>query len=134
MLLDKGSYRAWTAPFIEGIEAEGSDYIGDWNEGSKILFVSSGKQGTMGMVARIKESRPFDFISIEHVGIVKNGVEDTTSDEVKRWTPAFENYTFTEKDGGTEVSVDIDVADEFKTMFQEKWPKALQKLKELAEQ
>ncbi len=38
-----------------------------------------------------------------------------------------------EKDGGTEVIVDVDSNEEFKKMFEETWPKALEKLKELAE-
>lgn len=85
------------------------------------------------MVARIRENRPYEFVSIEHLGILKDGIEDTTSDEVKKWTPAFENYTFTEKDGGTEVSVDMDIAEEYADMFKEMWPKALLKLKEISE-
>lgn len=49
------------------------------------------------------------------------------------WTPAFENYTFREKDGGTELLVDMDTNEEYKQMFEEMWPKALQSLKEIAE-
>jgi hypothetical protein len=47
--------------------------------------------------------------------------------------PAFENYTFKEKNGTTEVIVEMDINDEYKEMFEGMWPKALQKLKELAE-
>ena len=50
------------------------------------------------MSSRIKTSRKYEFVSIEHLGLVKNDVEDTTSDEVKKWTPPFENYTFIAKD------------------------------------
>jgi hypothetical protein len=92
-----------------------------------------GKEIEGGMYSRIKENRLHEFISIEHLGMIKGGVIDTTSDEVKKWTPAFENYTFVDKDGGTEVLVDIDVADEYATMFQEMWPPALNLLKELSE-
>lgn len=85
------------------------------------------------MVSRIKENRLHEFVSIEHLGIMKDGVEDTTSEEAKKFAPAYENYTFTEKDGVTEVSVDIDVAEEFADFFKETWPKALAKLKEVSE-
>jgi hypothetical protein len=74
------------------------------------------------------------ILHIEHIGMINNGVEDTTSEEVKKWSPSHENYTFADKDGGTELSVDMDVADEYKTMFEEMWPKALQLLKELVEE
>lgn len=130
-MLEDATYREWTESFNPG-----SYYQGDWSEGSKILFLGpnpDGSAGEGGMVAYIRENRPYEFISIEHAGFVKNGVEDTTSEEVKKWTPAYENYTFTEKDGGTEVSVDMDIAEEYKAMFEEMWPKALERLKEIAE-
>jgi hypothetical protein len=64
---------------------------------------------------------------------VQNGVEDTTSEAARKWAPAFENYTFNDKDGATKVLVDIDIEDEHVQMFNEMWPEALRKLKELAE-
>ena len=130
MLEDK-TYREWTTAFNQG-----SYYKGDWSMGSKILFLGPNPDGSgeAGMVSRIAENKPYEFISIEHLGIVKDGVEDTTSDEAKKWAPAFENYTFKEVDGGTELLVDMDSEDSFVKMFQEMWPKGLQKLKEIAEQ
>ena len=129
MLSDK-TYRIWTEPFMPG-----SYYKGDWSKGSKILFLGpnpeTGKEG--GMVSRIAENKLYEFVSIEHLGIINDGVEDTTSDEVKKWTPAFENYTFKEKNGTTEVIVEMDIHADYKEMFEGMWPKALQKLKELAE-
>lgn len=44
-----------------------------------------------------------------------------------------ENYTFKNKDGKTELLVDMDINDEYKEMFEDMWPKALQKLKEISE-
>lgn len=129
-MIDDKPYREWTAAFNPG-----SYYKGDWSKGSKILFLGpdpkTGEEG--GMVSRIAENKPYEFISIEHLGIVKNGVEDTTSEEARKWAPAFENYTFKEKGGATEVLVEMDIEDENKKMFEEMWPKALQKLKEIAE-
>ena len=130
MLEDK-TYREWTAAFNPG-----SYYKGDWNKGSKILFLGpdpeTGIEG--GMVSRIAENKPYEYISIEHLGIVKNGVEDTTSEEAKKWAPAFENYTFKEKDGATEVLVDMDIDEKEAEIFNKMWPDALQRLKAIAEQ
>jgi len=128
MLNDK-TYREWTDAF-----GPGSYYKGNWNKGSKILFLAPGEKGEMGMVSRIKDNIPFQFISIEHLGMVQDGKEDTSSDALKSWAGALENYTFTEEYGKTEVAVDIDIADEYKDMFQEMWPIALQTLKVLAEE
>lgn len=127
-MLDDATYREWTLPFNE----EGSHYKGNWEEGSEMQFLADNAQG--GMFARIKESRPYEYISIEHLGMIdSNGVVDTTSDEVKKWTPAFENYTFTATNTGTEISVDMDINDEYKEAFSEMWPKALRILKTLTE-
>jgi len=128
-MLDDKTYRQWTEPFMAG-----SYYKGDWNKESKILFLAPGEDGKSGgMVSRIKENKKFEFISIEHLGIVKDGKEDTTSDAVKGWAGALENYTFKEKDGKTEVLVDLDSNEEYAEMFNGMWPKALQKLKEISE-
>jgi hypothetical protein len=129
MLEDK-TYRIWTEQFTPG-----SYYKGDWSKGSKILFLGpdpkTGKEG--GMVSRIAENKIYEFISIEHLGIVHDGNEDTTSDAVKQWAGSLENYTFIDINGKTELLVDIDINDEYKDVFSDMWPKALQKLKELAE-
>ena len=130
-MLDDKTYRVWTEAFTPG-----SHYVGDWRKGSKILFLGPDpKTGQLGgMVSRIKENRLHEYISIEHLGVVQDGKEDTTSDAVKPWAGAHENYTFKEKDGKTEVLVDMDSSGgEFEEMFKDMWPKALQKLKELAE-
>lgn len=128
-MLGEDSYREWTEVF-----APGSHYLGDWNKGSKILFLApddSGKVG--GMVSRIKDNRPFNYISIEHLGIVEDGKEDTSSESVTSWAGALENYTFREKNGTTEVLVEMDIVEEYEEMFRDLWPKALKKLKRLAE-
>ena len=129
-MLDDRTYREWTRAFNPG-----SYYRGDWSEGSKILFLGpdpeTGEEG--GLVSRIAESKRYESVSIEHLGIVRDGKEDTTSEIARKWTPAFENYTFKERDGGTEVLVDVDVEDEYVESFQQMWHDALQKLKELAE-
>lgn len=129
-MLEDATYRLWTTTFNEG-----SYYKGDWSKGSKIVFLGpspeTGKEG--GMVSRIAENKLYEFISIEHLGIINDGVEDTTSDEVKIWAGSLENYTFKDLNGKTELLVDMDINDEFKEMFENMWPEALQKLKDIAE-
>lgn len=130
IILGEDSYPLWASAF-----SPGSYFKGSWDEGSKILFLGPNPLGTGegGMVSRIKENRPNEFVYIEHLGTINNGVEDTTSEEAKKWAMSYESYTFKDKDGGTEVSVEMNILDEYKTMFDEMWPKALNALKELAE-
>lgn len=128
MLEDK-TYRHWTEAF-----SPGSHYVGSWEKGSKILFLGPNENGIMGgMVSRIAENKLYEFISIEHLGIINDGIEDTTSDAVKPWAGSLENYTFKDLNGKTELLVDMDINDEYKEMFEDMWSKALQKLKALAE-
>lgn len=85
------------------------------------------------MVSRIAEIRANEFVSIEHLGLVHDGIEDTESPEAKKWAPAYENYTFRDKDGGTEVLVDMDSEESMAEEFNRMWPEGLKKLKEIAE-
>ncbi|MDZ7626035.1 MAG: SRPBCC domain-containing protein [Ignavibacteriaceae bacterium] len=128
-MLDDKTYRIWTESF-----GEDCHYAGDWSKGSKILFLAPDENGKLGgMVSRIKENKLHQYISIEHLGVVQDSIEDTTSDAVKQWAGSLENYTFKDLEGNTELLVDMDINDEYKDMFNDMWPKALQKLKELAE-
>jgi len=129
-MLSDGTYRQWTSAFNPG-----SYFKGDWSKGSKILFLGPNPDGSGegGMVSRIRDNKPHEFLSIEHLGIVKNGVEDTESAEAKKWAPAYENYSFTEKNGGTELTVDMDIEETEKQTFETMWTDALSKLKKIAE-
>ena len=119
------SYKIWTSAF-----AEGSHFKGSWEQGSKIQFLSPSGDG---MVAEIAENRENEFMSIRHLGFIANGVEDTTSETVKAWAPAYENYTFLAVPAGTKMVVDQDVSAEWEEYMNEAWPKALVLLKELSE-
>lgn len=128
-MLDDTTYRQWTEPFHVG-----SYYEGNWSEGSKMLFLGPEADGTLsGMVSRIMVNRPYEYLSIQHLGEIHNGVEDTTSVQVQQWAGAHENYTLTEDDGVTTVNIELDANADLAEMFHDMWPKALQKLKQLAE-
>ncbi len=115
-LWDDANYRQWTAAFHEGSRAES-----DWQEGSKILFTDGSGSG---MVSRIARLIPYEFMSFEHLGEMKDGVEDTDSAAAKGWSGAFENYTLREQDGGIELNVELDVDNSFADMFLGIFPKA----------
>ena len=72
-------------------------------------------------------------MSFEHLGEVKNGVEDITSDAVKIWAGSHENYRLTEKNGVTTLEVDMDISEDFKDMFLRMWPAAMEAIKQLSE-
>jgi hypothetical protein len=128
-LQDKSTYEMWTAEFNPS-----STYEGNWNKGSKIYFVGTDEHGKKGgMVAEIAENIAAKFVSIRHYGVLDGDVEITTGEQVEKWAGGLENYSFEEKGGVTSVTVDIDVADEYLDYFKDIYPKALNKLKEIAE-
>jgi len=126
VMLGPGSFKAWTAEF-----AEGSYFEGSWNQGQKIRFLTPDGSGMTSMIA---EKRPYTFISIKHLGIIEDGIDDTESDAARSWTPAYENYTFSDVGTSTEVKVDVDATPEFEAYMEDTWPKALAKLKALCEE
>lgn len=128
-LWEDANYRIWTAAFAEGSHA----VTDNWKEGTKVLFL--GPDNKSGMVSRVAANRENEFMSFEHLGEVRDGVEDTTSDKVKVWAGAHENYTLKEDNGKTDVLVELDMMaeTEFIDYFSKTWPIALDNLKTLAE-
>ena len=126
ILWEDANYRNWTATFFEGSYAE----TDNWKEGTKVLFLSPAGSG---MVSEVAANRPNEFMSFKHYGEVKDGVEDTTSDKIKVWAGAMENYTLVETDGNTTLHVALDITEEYKDYFLKTWPIALEKIKTLSE-
>jgi len=121
------TYRQWTMPFGEGSRAET-----DWKKGSKVLFLGNSNSG---MISTIADNRPNEYMSFKHQGIVNKGVEDLDSEEAKKWATASEDYTLQSVDNGTELIVHLqgEIPQDFVDYFLKTWPKALEKLKEIAE-
>jgi hypothetical protein len=128
-MLGDQSYSKWTKEFQEGSYFEGS-----WEKGSEIRFLAQDKNGQLqGMCSRIKENFEYQFISIEHFGLINDDVIDTESEQARKWTPAFENYTLNGSNNITDLVIDIQIDAGFKPMFEEMWPRALKALKSLCE-
>lgn len=123
------TYEQWTSLFNPT-----STYEGSWDKGNKMLFVGVDEQGEKGgMVSKIAENIPNQFVSIQHYGLFKAGKEITEGPEVEKWANGFENYTFEENNGTTTITVDLDTTEDFLDYMNQSYPKALDKLKELCE-
>jgi hypothetical protein len=125
----KSTYEQWTALFNPT-----STYEGTWEKGSKMSFIGVDEKGEKGgLVSRIVEHIPNQFVSIQHFGLVKDEEEITSGPDVEQWANGFENYTFEENNGTTNLTVDIDITDDFQEYMNDTYPKALAKLKEICE-
>lgn len=123
VMLEKPTYDEWTKVFLPDPSSDAS-FEGSWEQGSEIKFVDG--EGN-GMLATVAENRPGEFLSLKHHAMVEKGTE------TKIDPPAYENYTFTDEDGTTTLDVEVDMDEQYAEMMDEMWPKALNKLKEIAE-
>ncbi|UGS22858.1 SRPBCC domain-containing protein [Flavobacterium channae] len=129
-LKNKASYEYWTAAFNPT-----STYEGSWDNGSKILFVGTDENGKKGgMISEIVAHQPAEFVSIRHYGFLDGDTEITTGEQVEKWAGGHENYSFQENNGITTVTVEMDSVDEYLDYFNNTYPIALDKLKEISEQ
>ena len=127
---NKFTYEQWTSLFNPT-----STYEGNWEKGSKILFVGTDDNGEKGgMVSKIIDNIPNQFVSIQHYGLLKGSEEITEGPDIEKWANGFENYTFTNDNGSTSVTVNLDVIEEFLDFMNDHYPKALKKLKVICEE
>ena len=127
VLWNDSDYRKWTSFFAEGSRAET-----DWKKGSKALFLD---KSNSGLISTIVDNKPNELMAIKHVGIVNKGVEDLSSADAKQWAGSLENYMLRTVNGKTELTINMEgnIPPEFVDYFRQTWPKALEKLKEIAE-
>lgn len=126
-MLNPASYREWVAASWPG-----SYYEGKWEKGEHLKFLSPGRGGTMALV---DDQKPFDYCMTHHVAVINaDGTLDTESEGAKKWIGTVENYHLHEKNGGTELQVEIQTSPEWEKMFNDDLPKALARLKEICEQ
>src|SRR5690606_4487628 len=125
----RDTYKLWTAEFNPT-----SNFEGSWEKGTKIFFTGVNKDGKKeGMMGIIEENIPNQYVSIQFKGMVNDGVEVTEGPEIASWLNSHENYSFSENGGITTVTVEVDVLDKWLDYFNETYPKALERLKQICE-
>lgn len=126
-LFTQETYRLWTSPF-----SEGSCFEGSWEEGEGIRFLDGSGNG---LAAAIVECRTGEYVSVKHLGDLKEGVLDEASAQLRAAEPLYENYLLTDVEAGqgTDLAVEMDVTSELEPIMNELWPQALTRLKQLCE-
>jgi len=125
-MLDPENYIEWT-----NVSWPGSFYSGKWQQGEDIRFI--GKDGS-GTLARIKKLVPYETVKADHIAVLHpGGIEDKDSDVAKGWIGTEETYIFTSNGNATKLKVEILTNPDWEQMFNDGWPAALAKLKEMCE-
>jgi uncharacterized protein YndB with AHSA1/START domain len=125
-MLQEETYKQWVAKSWPD-----SYYEGSWGEGEEIRFI--GPEGS-GTLAELVEVKPYERVLARHIALLgPGGSEDRTSDFAKGWIGITEEYRFSEQAGKTTVTVLIETNPEWRKMFDDGWPTALQELKKITE-
>ena len=121
-LWDDATFRDWA-----NIIDEGTHMKGVMKEGSEIQFLSSGGYGVTSL---IKKLIPYEFVLFHHGADTK---EYGQQKREKEWTGGTESYSLTEINGVTTLIVKTDLPPEQEETFNIRLPKALERIKILAE-
>jgi hypothetical protein len=125
VLLNDKFTRIWYGEFSEGAQAQTN-----WEAGSKVVFTDNSGGG---MVGKVRVNKPRQELSIEYEGLVIGGKEDYESEDARQVKGGRENYFLAEKDGRTHLSIESDMSPEYFDSMSLAWDKALEKIRELAE-
>ncbi|KGK88333.1 hypothetical protein DP73_12615 [Desulfosporosinus sp. HMP52] len=117
------TFRDWANTIDEGTYMKGV-----MKEGNEIQFISS--VGGYGVTSLIVKLNPNEFVLFRHSADTK---ESGQLEREKEWTGGTESYSLTEKNGVTTLVVKTDVPQEQEETFNIRFPRALERIKALAE-
>lgn len=102
--------------------------VGDLKEGAEIQFISAASgYGVTSLVVKLVAG---EFLLLRHRADTQ---EEGKREREKEWTGGEESYSLAEKDSTTTLAVAFDVPPELEEYFKVNYPKALERVKVLAE-
>ena len=117
------TFREWA-----GVIDTGTYMKGELKEGNEIEFISA--ENGYGVTSLVAKLIPGEFVTLKHQADTQNHGTGERKDE---WTGGEESYSLTEKEGVTTLTFISDVPLELEEYFEINYPKALDRVKELAE-
>lgn len=105
----------------------GTYMVGKLVEGSEIKFISA--EG-YGVTSFVEEVTPYDFVLFRHKADTQAGGTESRDDQ---WTGGVETYTLSHKEGVTKLVIAFDAPEELVEIMADSYPKALGRIKRLAE-
>ncbi len=116
------TFRQWA-----GLIDEGTYMVGEMKEGSEIQFISGNGYGVTSLVEKLI---PGESLVLRHEADTK---EEGKELREKEWTGGKETYSLSEIAGATTLTVTFDVPEDMEEYFETNFPKALERIKVLAE-
>lgn len=101
---------------------------GELKEGNEVQFISAANG--YGVTSLVEKLVPDEFLLLRHNADTQGSGEQKRK---KEWTGGEESYTLSEKDGTTTLTAAFDVPPELEEYFKVNYPKALERVKLLAE-
>lgn len=116
------TFRQWA-----GIIDPGTHMVGDLQPGKEVQFISANGYGVTSLVEKLV---PGEFLLLKHHADTQdNGAQEREEE----WTGGEESYALREKNGAVTLTVAFDVPTELEDYFDDNYPKALERVKKLAE-
>lgn len=122
-LWDDISFRDWACIIDEGTYIQGT-----MEEGNEIQFISS--VSGYGVTDLIEKLIPNEFVLFRHSADTEESGKQLRTNE---WTGGSESYSLSEENGVTTLIVKTDVPSEQEETFNDRFPRALMRVKTLAE-
>lgn len=116
------TFREWA-----GIIDPGTHMVGELKEGNEVQFISANGYGVTSLVEKLAAN---DFLLLRHHADTQ---DEGKQERKKEWTGGAESYSLAENDGTTTLTAAFDVPPELEEYFKVNYPKALGRVKVLAE-
>lgn len=116
------SLREWA-----GIIDPGTRMIGDLKEGAEVQFISGNGYGVTSLVEKLVAG---EMVVLRHRADTQ---DEGKREREKEWTGGEERYSLVENGGTTTLVVVFGVPSEMEDYFKANYPKALERVKVLAE-
>jgi hypothetical protein len=110
-----------------GVIDPGTYMEGDLKEGNEVQFISGNGYGVTSLVEKLT---PGEFLLLRHRADTQESGKREREDQ---WTGGEERYSLAEENGITNLTVAFDVPLELEDEFNVSYPKALERVKALAE-
>lgn len=117
------TFREWAS-----IIDPGTYMVGDLEEGNEVQFLSS--SSGYGVTSLVQELIAGEFLLLRHRADTQEGGK---LEREKEWTGGEESYSLKEEDGTTTLTVAFGVPSGMEAYFKVNYPKALERVKALAE-